>query len=91
MAKAIDLAKTIFQVYGVTKQNKTVLNKSLSRTKSPEFTIQQAPCKVVMKACYSSHYWARQFESMGHQVTPLPAQHVTPFVSGIWHCRSSRT
>lgn len=35
-----------------------------------------------MEACYSSHYWARLFESYGHSVKLLPAQHVTPFVRG---------
>lgn len=79
---AIDLAKTIFQVCGMTKQNKTVFNKSLSRTKLPEFMAQQPPTEVVMEACYSSHFWARRFETMGHKVKLLPAQHVTPFVRG---------
>jgi transposase len=35
-----------------------------------------------MEACYSSHYWGRAFESMGHTVHLIPAQHVTPFVRG---------
>ena len=35
-----------------------------------------------MEACYSSHYWARCFQEMGHTVRLLPAQHVTPFVRG---------
>lgn len=35
-----------------------------------------------MEACYSSHYWARCFQSMGHRVRLLPAQHVAPFVRG---------
>lgn len=35
-----------------------------------------------MDACYSSHYWGRLFESYGHQVKLLPAQHVKPFVRG---------
>jgi transposase len=35
-----------------------------------------------MEACYSSHYWARRFEEMGHTVKLLPAQHVTRFVRG---------
>ena len=35
-----------------------------------------------MEACYSSHYWGRVFQQMGHTVRLLPAQHVTPFVRG---------
>jgi len=79
---SIDLAKTIFQVCGMNKQHKMVFNKPLSRTKLPQFMAQQAPTEVVMEACYSSHFWARRFESMGHTVKLLPAQHVTPFVRG---------
>jgi len=40
---AIDLAKTVFQVCAMTKQNKTVFNQSLSRAKLPEFMAQQPP------------------------------------------------
>jgi len=35
-----------------------------------------------MEACYSSHYWAREFERYGHQVKLIPAQHVKPFTRG---------
>jgi transposase len=35
-----------------------------------------------MEACYSSHYWARLFSEMGHDVKLIPAQHVKPFVRG---------
>ena len=42
----------------------------------------QPKCRVVMEACYSSHYWGRTFEEMGHTVALIPAQHVTPFVRG---------
>lgn len=37
---------------------------------------------MAIEACYSSHHWARQFESLGHTVKTIPAQHVTPFVRG---------
>jgi transposase len=44
--------------------------------------IQQPATEVVMEACYSSHYWARCFEQLGHKVKLLPAQHVTAFLRG---------
>jgi transposase len=43
---------------------------------------QQAPTMVVMEACYSSHYWAREMAKLGHDTKLIPAQHVTPFVRG---------
>lgn len=79
---AVDLAKDVFQVAGFTDQLKVVFNKQIRRSELVEFMVQQAPCEIVMEACYSSHHWARCFQQMGHDVRLLPAQHVTPFVRG---------
>lgn len=79
---AVDLAKNVFQVCGVTRQQKVVFNKRLKRVELAEFMMNQPPTDVAMEACYSSHYWGRCFEAMGHNVSLLPAQHVTPFVRG---------
>ncbi len=79
---AVDLAKNVFQVCGMTQHQKVTFNKSLTRQSLPEFMLNQAPVEVAMEACYSSHYWARRFEAMGRTVKVLPAQHVAPFVRG---------
>lgn len=79
---AIDLAKNVFQVCGMTQHNKVTFNKQLKRAELPEFMAKQPPVVVAMEACYSSNYWARSFEAMGHTVKLLPAQHVSPFVRG---------
>lgn len=79
---SIDLAKNVFQVMGFTNTGKMLFNKRLNRQQLTEFMQIQNKCSVVMEACYSSHYWGRTFESMGHNVGLIPAQHVTPFVRG---------
>ena len=79
---SIDLAKNVFQVCGLTKQQQITFNKSIKRKELPEFMANQPAVEVVMEACYSSHYWAREFQKMGHTVRLLPAQHVSPFVRG---------
>lgn len=79
---SIDLAKNVFQVIGFTSTGKIVFNKRLNRAQLNHFMQVQPPCCVVMEACYSSHYWGRTIESMGHTVHLIPAQHVTPFVRG---------
>ena len=79
---SIDLAKNIFQVMGFSSTGKIMFNKRLNRLQLSEFMQMQPKCRVVMEACYSSHYWGRTFESMGHTVDLIPAQHVTPFVRG---------
>ena len=77
---AIDLAKNIFQVCIMSTNNRVLMNKSFNRKALSEFMVKQPSSVVAMEACYSSHYWGRLFESFGHQVKLLPAQHVKPFV-----------
>ena len=77
----IDLAKTVFQVAAFEK-NKIVFNKQYKRQPLKEFIANHAPSTIAMEACYSSHYWAREFQQHGHQVKLIPAQHVKPFTRG---------
>ena len=79
---AIDLAKNVFQVCIMGTHNRVLMNKSFNRKGLTEFMVKQPVSVVAMEACYSSHYWGRLFESFGHQVKLLPAQHVKPFVRG---------
>lgn len=79
---AIDLAKNVFQVCGMTQDHKILFNRQLRRQELPVFMAQQSPVEVAMEACYSSHYWGRCFQDMGHRVKLIPAQHVAPFVRG---------
>jgi len=79
---AVDLAKNVFQVCGMSSRQKVVFNKQLRRSELAAFMANQPPMEVAMEACYSSHHWARCFEAMGHTVKLLPAQHVAPFVRG---------
>ena len=77
----IDLAKTVFQV-GVMTDGKLTSNKQVKRAALHSLMANHPPSVVAMEACYSSNYWAREFESMGHSVKLIPAQHVKPFTRG---------
>ena len=55
----LDLAKDVFQVFGVNRQGKQVICKQLKRKQVLVFFAQQAPCLVGMEACGVAHYWAR--------------------------------
>ena len=49
---AIDLAKDVFQLYGVNEQQKCVLTKRInSRQKFMEFIAKLTPCEIDMEAC----------------------------------------
>ena len=76
----IDLAKSVFQVHGVDKDGKTVIQKRLRRSKVLEFFVQLPPCLIGMEACSSAHYWARKLREQGHEVKLMAPQFVKPYV-----------
>jgi len=78
---AIDLAKDVFQLYGVDEQRKQVLEKRIkSRQKFVEFVTKLGPCEIVMEACGGANYWARKFTDMGYKVMLISPQYVKPYI-----------
>ena len=77
----IDLAKTVFQV-AIMKNGHIQSSQRLNRKQLKAFIANYPKTLIAMEACYSSHYWARQFENHGHKVLLIPPQHVKPFVRG---------
>jgi transposase len=43
-----------------------------------EFFGKLPRCLVGIEACASSHYWARELITQGHEVKLMPAQYVKP-------------
>lgn len=76
----IDLAKTVFHLWGVDSRGQKTLQKRLSRNKLREFLANLPPCLVGMESCGGSNYWARQFESHGHTVRIMQAKFVKAYV-----------
>lgn len=79
-AIGIDLAKNVFQIHGADKNGKPILKRTLSRNKVLSFFSKLPRCLVGMEACSSSHYWARELSSLGHEVKLMPPQYVKPYV-----------
>ena len=79
---SIDLAKNVFQICALDKDNNIVMNRQVSRRKLMQVMSQFEPTLVVMEACYSSNHWGRQFQTLGHHVKLIPAYRVKPFVVG---------
>ena len=78
---AIDLAKDVFQLYGVDEQKNQVLEKRIkSRKVFSEFVTKLGPCELVMEACGGANYWARKFGTMGYKVMLISPQYVKPYV-----------
>lgn len=79
---SIDLAKTVFQVAGLTDDNQIGFNRKVNRTKLLDTLRQLEPTRVAMEACYSSNYWGREIGKLGHEVVLVPAKMVKPFLVG---------
>ena len=61
---AIDLAKTVFELYGVDGRGVCVLRRQVRRGQLLRVVAQLAPEQVAMEACASAHYWGRQIRGL---------------------------
>lgn len=77
---AVDLAKQVFEVAVSTASGHISERKRLSRAQFERFWMQQQPCRVVMEACASAHFWGRRLRALGFEVVLLPPHYVRPYV-----------
>jgi transposase len=76
----LDLAKRVFQVHGVDAAGSVVVRKTLRRAQVRPFFAKLPPCLVGIEACGTSHHWARELISLGHEVRLMPPAYVKPYV-----------
>lgn len=76
----LDLAKTVFQLHGVTAQGKVALRRQLRRSQMLEFFEQLPPCLIGMEACAGAHFWARELARLGHEVRLMSPSYVKAYV-----------
>jgi len=76
----LDLAKQVFQVHWVDVRSGEIQRKTLRRAQVSTFFARAPRGVVAMEACGSAHHWARQLQSLGHEVKLIAAQFVRPFV-----------
>lgn len=76
----VDLAKNVFQLHGASMTGQPQFCKKLSRQSFSRFMAEQPPAMVVMEACGSAHYWAREMIRLGHEVKLIAPHYVKPFV-----------
>jgi len=77
---AVDLAKNVFEIGISDRPGHVKKTYRLSRAKFLKFFVNQSPSRVVMEACGSSHYWAREIAKLGHEVKLISPQYVKPYV-----------
>lgn len=78
----IDLAKNVFSVHGVDATGKTVLRRTVIRSKLVSLVAQLPPCLIGLEACSGAHEWARRFAAFGHSVKLMAPKFVAPYRRG---------
>lgn len=77
---AVDLAKSVFEIAVTNRAYRITQRRRVSRTQFERFWAEQEPCRVVMEACASAHFWARHLVGLGFEVVLLPPHYVRPYV-----------
>lgn len=81
MRIGLDLAKSVFVLYGVDQHECCQLRKNLRRTEVLRFFAQLEPCLVGMEAGSGAHYWARELRQLGHDARIIDPRLVAPYRS----------
>jgi len=76
---AVDLAKSVFEVAVSRHQGRVAERHRLSRARFLPFFAQRELVTVLLEACSSAHFWAREIEKLGHRVVLLPPHLVRPY------------
>jgi len=79
---AVDLAKQVFQVALLNRQDKLLSNKSMRPGRFSEYLAKQPRSLVAFEACGRAHHWARMAKSLGHEAVILPTKRVASFRQG---------
>jgi transposase len=77
---AVDLAKSVFEVAVSHEDGRVARRRRLPRSAFLEFIGTTPQATVIMEACGSAHYWARQIQALGHAVVLLAPHQVRPYV-----------
>ena len=78
----IDLAKSVFQVHGVDRSERSVWRRRLRREEWIDAVLERCEpgCEIGMEACGGAHHWARELQKRGYKVKLIAPQFVKPYV-----------
>ena len=77
---AVDLAKNVFELAVANVARRITERRRLSRAQFERFWTDRLPCRVVLEACASAHFWGRWLRGRGFTVVLLPPHYVRPYV-----------
>lgn len=81
MRVGLDLAKSVFVLYGVDERGKCRLRRHMQRSDVLTFFATLSPCLVGMEAGSGAHYWARELIELGHDARIMDPRLVAPYRS----------
>lgn len=73
--------RTFFQVAVSRHPGKVAETHRLTRGELVRFFAERQPAVVLLEACGTAHFWARQLQQLGHRVLLLPPAHVRRYVT----------
>jgi len=78
----VDLAKNVFQVHGVDRNEKPVWRRRLTRSNWLRVVLEtvEPGCQIGMEACSGAHHWARKLQERGYTVKLIAPQFVKPYL-----------
>jgi len=78
----VDLAKNVFQVHGVERNEKAVWRRKLTRENWVKVLLDtvEPGCEIGMESCGGAHHWARSLQAHGFRVRLIAPQFVKPYV-----------
>ena len=81
MRVGLDLAKSVFVVYGVDQHEHCQLRRTLRRGEVLLFFASLEPCLVGMESGSGAHFWARELQALGHDARIMDPRLVVPYRS----------
>lgn len=76
----VDLAKSVFEIAVSQGPGRVAERHRVPRSRFRAFFVNRPAATVILEACGSAHYWARELQALGHQVVLLPPHQVRPYV-----------
>jgi transposase len=78
----IDVGKNVFHLIALNQRGAIMLRQKLTRRQLAVRLLNLPPCLIGLEAGVGAHHLGRTLKERGHDVRPMPAPYVRPYVKG---------